>query len=96
MVLVKIFNTILSQILVVASKKIVSRIVLPYKSIYNNCDIFYDKMVLLFFMNTIAKPRVKRFTDGGSGGEAPAARRFLEKKAILLPLDHILHVFRVI
>ena len=45
------------------SQKLVSRIVLPYKSIYNNRDIFYDKMVLIFFMNTIAKPHVKRLCD---------------------------------
>ena len=30
-------------------------------SIHINPDIFYDEMVLIFFMNTIAKPDVKRF-----------------------------------
>ena len=30
---------------------------------HNNRDIFYDEMVLIFFMNTIVKPRVKRLTD---------------------------------
>ena len=60
MVLVKNFNTISSQILVIALQKIVLQIVLPYKSILNNHDIFYDEMVLIFFMNTIAKSHVKR------------------------------------
>ena len=60
MVLVKNFNTISSQILVIALQKIVLQIVLPYKSILNNHDIFYDEMVLIFFMNTIAKPHGKR------------------------------------
>ena len=62
MVLMKIVNTISSWIFVIASQKLVSRIVLPYKSIHNNCDIFYDEMVLIFFMNTIAKPHVKRLS----------------------------------
>ena len=39
-VLIKIFTTILSKILVIASQKLVSRIVLSYKSIHNNRDIF--------------------------------------------------------
>ena len=51
---------ILSQILAIASQKLVLQIVLTYKSIQNNRDVFYDEMVLLFFMNTIAKPHVKR------------------------------------
>ena len=42
---------------------IISRIVLPYKSIHNTRDIFCDEMVLIFFMNTIEKPHVKRVTD---------------------------------
>ena len=33
-------------------------ILLPYKSYRNNRDIFYDKRVLIFFMNTIAKRHV--------------------------------------
>ena len=34
--------------------------VLPYKSIYNNHDIFHDEITLIFFINTIiAKPHVK-------------------------------------
>ena len=45
---------------------------LPYKSIHNNRDIFYDKMVSIFFMNTNAKPHVKTLTGisyfGGIGG----------------------------
>ena len=32
-------------------------------SIHNNRDIFYDEMVSIFFMNTIAKPQVKRLRD---------------------------------
>ena len=35
--------------------KLVSQVVLPHKSIHNNRDIVYDQMVLIFFMNTIAK-----------------------------------------
>ena len=62
MVLMKIFNTISSKILVIASQKLVSRIALPYKSIHNNRDIFYDEMALIFFMNTIAKRHVERLT----------------------------------
>ena len=45
-----------------AAQKLVSRILLPYKSIHINRDIFYDEMVLIFFMNTIAKPHVKKLT----------------------------------
>ena len=37
----------------IASQKLVSREC-------NNRDIVYDEMVLIFFMNTIAKPHVKR------------------------------------
>ena len=45
MVLMKIFNTISSLILAsIALQKLVSRIVLPYKSIHNYRDIFYDEM----------------------------------------------------
>ena len=64
MVLMKIFNTILSEVLVTASQKPVSRrrILSPYKSIHNNRDIFYEEMVLLFFMSTTAKPHVKGLT----------------------------------
>ena len=62
MVLMKIFDTISSYILAIASQKLVSRIVLPCKSIHNNRDIFYDEMALIFFMNTVAKPHVKRLT----------------------------------
>ena len=57
MVLMKIFNTISSQILAIASQKL-----LTYKGVHNNCDIFYDEMVLFFFMKTIAKPHVKRLS----------------------------------
>ena len=62
MVLIKILYPISSQILVIASQKLVSRIALPYKSIHNNRGIFYDKMVLIFFMNTTAKPHVKKLS----------------------------------
>ena len=58
----KKFYTISSYILAIASQKLVSLVVLPYKSIHNNCDIFYDEMVLIFFVNTIVKPHVKRLT----------------------------------
>ena len=40
--------------------KIVSRVLLPHKSLHNNRDIFYKEMVLIFFINAIAKPHVKR------------------------------------
>ena len=50
MLLMKIFNSISSLILAVESQKLVSRIVLSYKSIiHNHRDIFYDEMVLIFF-----------------------------------------------
>ena len=53
----------------------------------SNFETCVSKVVLL-----------KRVGDGGLGAPPPAARRFLvffwKKKAILLPLDHILHVFR--
>ena len=39
MVLVKIFNTISEEILAIRSQKLLSRIVLPYKTIYNNRDL---------------------------------------------------------
>ena len=63
MVLMKIFNTISSKILVIVSQKLVSQLVLPYKNIPNKRDIFYNEMVLSFFMNTFAKPHVERFID---------------------------------
>ena len=37
-------------------------VVLPNKSLHNNRDIFYDEMVLIFFMKTIAKLHVKKLT----------------------------------
>ena len=39
---------------------IVSQILLPSNGLHNNCDIFYDKIDLIFFINTIAKPLVER------------------------------------
>ena len=57
------FNSISSWTLVIASQKLVSRILLTYTSLYNNRDIFYDEM-LIFFMYTIAKPHVKRLKVG--------------------------------
>ena len=42
---------------------------------------------------------LKRITNGGLGAEPPAARqfcKFLKKKAILIPLDHISYVFTAI
>ena len=35
---------------------------LPYISIHDNRDIFNDEIVLIFFMDTIAKLHVKRLT----------------------------------
>ena len=46
----------------VASQKLVSRKLLTYKSFYNNLDITYNEIELIFFMNTIAKPHVKRLS----------------------------------
>ena len=43
--------------------QLVSRILLPFKSSHNNHDIFYDEMVLIFFMNTIAKLHVKKLCN---------------------------------
>ena len=67
MVWMKIFYILSSQtLLAIASQKHVSRIVLPYRSIHNNRDIFSDQiMVLIFFKNTIAKRHVKRLTECG-------------------------------
>ena len=62
MVFLKICYTISSLILAIASQWLVLRILLPYKSIHDNRNIFYDEMVLIFFMNTIAKPDVDRLT----------------------------------
>ena len=59
----EIFNTISLQLLAVASQKLVSQILLPYKSLYTNHDIFYDKVVLICFMDTIVMPHVKRLCD---------------------------------
>ena len=40
------------------SQKLVSRILLPCKCLHTN----YDEMVLIFFINIIAKPHVKKLT----------------------------------
>ena len=37
---------------------------------------------------------LKRFTDGGLGPKPQLLGNFFGKKTILMPLDHILHVFR--
>ena len=51
-------------LLAIASQKLASRKVLPYKNIHNNRDIFFDRMkVLIFFMNTVTKRHVKRLTE---------------------------------
>ena len=63
MVLMKFFNSISSKMLVIASQKLVSQIVLTSKSIHNNRDMFDDEIVLIFFMNTIVKAHVKRLPD---------------------------------
>ena len=57
MVLMKIFNTISSQLIPIASQKLVSRKLLTYKSFHNNRDVVYDEIVSIFFINTIARPR---------------------------------------
>ena len=41
---------------------ITSPVILSYKSLHNNRDIFCDEMVLIFFMNTITTPHVKRLS----------------------------------
>ena len=46
----------------VASQKLVSRKLLTYKSFHNNLDIAYNEIELIFFMNSIAKPHVKRLS----------------------------------
>ena len=51
---------VLMKILVIALQKLVSRVVLSYKRIHNNRNFFYGEMVLIFFINTIVKPHVKR------------------------------------
>ena len=51
---------VINTVLAIASQKLVSRIVLPYKSLQSNRDIFYDEMVLIFCMKTIAMRIVKR------------------------------------
>ena len=52
---------------------------------HNNRDIVYDDMVLIFFMNTIAKPRVKRLCSycsirtsyiASTGNAVPAVSNF--------------------
>ena len=48
MVLMKIFNTILSQLLAIASQKFVSQKLLAYEGVHNNRDIFHDEMVFFF------------------------------------------------
>ena len=63
MVLMKIFNPILSLTLVIALQKLVSQIVLLNKSVQNDRDIFYDDMVLIFLMKTIEKSHVKRLIE---------------------------------
>ena len=42
-------------------------ITVPYKSIHNNRDIFFDEMVLIFFMNTIAKPHCRKVVSQTQG-----------------------------
>ena len=64
MIFMKIFNTglVINIGCYSTSQKLVSRILLPCKCLHTNCDIFYDEMVLIFFINTIAKPHVKTLT----------------------------------
>ena len=48
MVMMKNFNMILSQILAIASQKLVLRISLPNKRLHNNRDNIYDEIELIF------------------------------------------------
>ena len=40
--------------------------------------------------------KLKSITDGGLEAKPPAVGQFFEKTTILMPLDHILHMFRAI
>ena len=72
MVLMKNFDTILSSILAIASQKLVSRAVLPHKSIHINRDIFYDEMVLIFFDEHHCKTLCKKVVNQRLDGSLPA------------------------
>ena len=63
MVWMKIFNTVLgSWLMAIVSQKLLSRQLFAYKSFRNNRGILYGEIVLILFMNTIAKPHIKRLT----------------------------------
>ena len=60
MMFMKNINTILSLLMAIASQKLVSQILLPnITSLYNNRDNFYIEVVLIIFLNVIAKRYVK-------------------------------------
>ena len=59
----KIQHHFVLSILATTSQNLVSRILLPYKSLHNNRGIFCDEMELIFYMSIIAKARVKKLTD---------------------------------
>ena len=47
-------------VLVIASQKLVLRIVLPNKSIQDDRDVFFDEMVLILFMDTNCEASCKK------------------------------------
>ena len=60
MVLMKNFNIISNTYLLLYHKTSYHILLLRYlDKVFQNHDIFYDEMVLMFFMNTIANPRKK-------------------------------------
>ena len=60
MMLMKIFETFSSYIWLLHHRSLYYEEYYLIKIIHNNGVIFYDEMVLICFMNTIAKPHVKR------------------------------------
>ena len=44
----------------IASQRLVSRKFLTYTNVHSNCNIVYDEMVLIFFINTFEMPHVKK------------------------------------
>ena len=66
MMLMKIFNTISSLVLAIASQKLVSQILLLYESLHRKRDIYYDKLVLIFFYEHHCKALRKKVDNGTS------------------------------
>ena len=46
----------------ISSQKLVSRILLLHKSLHKKRDIFCNELIVIFFMNIVAKPYAKRLT----------------------------------